>query len=173
MIETTAENRSDIVKELKRKNGSTSRLVIGIDGNKGSGKTNLAHYVASELMVNALHLDHFLVTGLNCYVKALNFGLLMQQVQLEKGRTFIVEGCCLLDVAKMLNLQLDALIYCKEISRDTKIWHYGNNFDEYATSNYGIGLSDLDRELLEYHRQLHPWEQAKFIYYFFNDLKVQ
>ena len=170
MTEITVENRKLLVKELGRQQG---RYIIGIDGINGSGKTNLAHYIASELIIDAIHLDHFIVKNLDCYLKALNCGLLMQHLNIAGDKPFIIEGCCLLDVMKVLNIQTNTLIYCKEISQDTKIWHYGNNFDEYAMSNSANDLSGFDKELLEYHKRTRPWEKAQVIYNFFNDLKIQ
>jgi hypothetical protein len=172
-LEITVENREILIERIKELKKSLKRIVIGIDGVAGSGKTNLAHYIASELFIDAIHLDHFLVHNLGCYLKALNYGLLMQQLRFREGRSFIIEGCCLLEVIKVLNIQANILIYCKEISRDTKIWHYGNNFDEYVSSHSEDNLSGLDKDILEYHKRVRPWENAHYNYHFFNDLKAQ
>jgi len=171
-IEVTAENRNVIIKKLRTLRNINNQMVIGVDGICSSGKTNLAHYIASELCIDSIHLDHFLVHKLDCYLKALNSGLLMQQLKIMEGKSFIIEGCCLLDVAKFLNLGIDVLIYCKEVSRDTNIWHYGTNFDEYAPSDIDSNFSGLDKELFEYHKKMQPWMGADFTYILYNDLKM-
>ena len=149
-------------------------VIIGIDGINGTGKTNLAYYLAADLKFGLISLDCFLVHKLDCYLKALNSGLLMQKLLQLKNKSFIIEGCCLLDVARIFDIQPNIFIYCKEISKlghNAELWHYGNNFDEYANNNYKQSITGFEKEIYDYHARMRPWEQAHIIYKLINQEK--
>lgn len=168
MLEINAENRNALIEKLRDE--SSEPLIIGIDGICGSGKTTLSRYIITKLNIETVHLDDLLVEKRDTFVEALNYDYLQKKIAHRK-KALIIEGCCLLDVLIKVNISSDILIYCKEISRDTNIWHYGTNFDEYVRSSQDNHKPGLEKELLEYHKRMRPWERADVIHLLFNDLK--
>jgi len=159
-----------LVVKNERKKGN---LLVGIDGASGSGKTNLSYKIAGEMAFLVLNLDDFLSPQLNVYFKAFNFGILRSRVSniLNKEEGIVIEGCCLLKVLSFLSLEMDVLIYCKEISEGTRIWNYGNYFDSDLPSSRE-GISALEKEVVEYHDKFKPWEKADIFFNLFNQSKI-
>lgn len=141
--------RDSIASELRSK--IKKSIVVGIDGVGGSGKSNLADYLAGELIINSVHLDAFLDFNKGYYVKALRFDFLAPYIALQKAKgSFIIEGCCLLDVAKRLNLKIDYLIYCKAIDSFTGQWKYESYIDEYSSVTVDSFSKEFEKEIFEY-----------------------
>lgn len=83
--------------------------VIGIDGELGAGKTQLSVQLSNEYKIPLVHVDDFLITGRNEYVKAIKINELSEAI--SDQRPIIVEGICLLSVLKLIGISPDIHIF--------------------------------------------------------------
>lgn len=165
-------------------------VVIGIDGIPGAGKTTLAQRLERLLSIPVVHLDHFVNKDRGRYVPELRYGELVPRILSSRGSgmSFIVEGICLLKVARVLGLPLDCLIYVKRLGNggdwiDEDVCEFGGTEYELVRLIRGsrriggwtetaaadpAGL-DLRLSLMEevgiYHREFRPTGRADWFYH--------
>ena len=101
----------------------SKNLVIGVDGYDGSGKTTLTNKLGGVFPVDIISLDDYLYKERDCYVAALDLGRL-QRTLVQRPRSIVMEGVCLLEVMSKLQVKCSFLIYIKRISE------MGEWFDE-------------------------------------------
>ena len=119
MIEIVA-NEREILTELSE---ITNASIIGIDGFKGSGKSTLSYYLGHHLRKNVLNIDDFVINNKGTYVPSIKWNELKNSI--NSLQNVVIEGVCLLKIVDTLNIKLDYIIYCKELSKDTRLWHQG------------------------------------------------
>jgi pantothenate kinase-related protein Tda10 len=93
-------------------------LIIGIDGRDGQGKSSLANWLAWQLGMSAISLDHFLIQDsdpLSWRVADLSHAI---QTCLQLERPVIVEGVFLQDVLEQVQKKVDYLVLVKNTDRD-------------------------------------------------------
>lgn len=94
----------DIQDLLQRDN----RVIIGIDGSLGAGKTVLSKTISEILGIPVIHIDNFIQPNRSGYVGSINFRLLADCLN---ERPVIVEGVCLLSVLTRAGHRPDYMIY--------------------------------------------------------------
>lgn len=174
MIETQEfdmDQREALIHAVSAECRSGRYHVIGIDGYPGTGKSNLAYTIASITRMNVINFDDFVKPKQDSYVSSLHVEIMRARIDVIKSQGLILEGLCMLEVIELMEIKISTLIYCKEISEGTRIWHDGQRYDpEYAelVSHQEIGL---DAEVKKYHEKYRPWEKAKYIFNLFNQRK--
>ena len=94
--------------ELSREITKRRLSIIAIDGHLGVGKTTVANLLSSQLGFECIHLDSYLTYGKSRFVEYLDYS------SLEKAtsrRPILIEGICLLEVLKKLNISAELFIY--------------------------------------------------------------
>jgi hypothetical protein len=165
------EEYSVLYKEIESHNHGYQ--IIGIDGDKGTGKTNLSYHIGSHFIYNVINLDDFICKDQNCFVNAMNFGLLRHRIDVL-SKPLVIEGVCLLEVLRRINMSADYLIYCREISENTNIWHDEDRLslvDHDLLGNQLNDLQGLDVEITKYHYTFKPIEKANICYDIINQKK--
>jgi hypothetical protein len=160
--------RQDLITELKGKRNS----IIGIDGDTGSGKTNLSYFLGANLLKNVINLDDFINSRQDSILNALDYTRLKQRISCLKNP--IIEGICLLDVLERINIKHDIFIYCKEIS-DIENWSSAYRLDIIEQDDYQRQIENhqgLDIEIIRYHYYYRPFEKADYIYEIINQQKA-
>jgi hypothetical protein len=117
--------------------------LIAIDGFPGSGKSTLARDLSAQLAVGVVHLDDYLIRNKGGFVEFLQYPKLKKVLH---RRPLIVEGVCLLEVLKRLDIRVDILIYVEGPKRRTK------------------KISPLLREASGYHKRFEPFRIANIVY---------
>jgi hypothetical protein len=87
--------------------------VVAIDGCDGSGKSTLARYLATQLERPLFELDTYLDKNLGLYVSAIKFDDLKRDI--GKFSDMIIEGVCLMEVLRRLDITPDLTIYVKRM----------------------------------------------------------
>ena len=113
----------DIIKEVKRKN---ARLII-VDGVNGSGKSTLAGEIAKKLGLLHINLDDYIEKNRGYFAKYIKYDLLKNEID-NTISPFIIEGVCVLNILKNLNIKHDFLIYIKRMS-DYRFWQDEHLYD--------------------------------------------
>ncbi|MCX5692122.1 MAG: hypothetical protein NTX47_00310 [Candidatus Omnitrophica bacterium] len=86
------DNRSSFAKSLQETYLLKNRLLIGIDGDKGSGKTNLSYFLGAELMINVINLDDFTESNRGCFIDAMDLSRLEIRIKnLNRIGSIIIE----------------------------------------------------------------------------------
>ena len=163
------QNRQELIDGLQSK----KRSIIAIDGDAGTGKTNLSCYIGCKLIKNVINLDDFLIPKQDCFVGALLIDRLKQRINILKNP--IIEGVCVLEVLEKLGIIDYVLIYCKEISENIGNWSsaYRLDIDDEADCQKQIQQHHgLDIEIIRYHYKYRPFEKANYIYQIVNQLKA-
>lgn len=96
------------------------RILIGVDGMDGSGKTSLAFGLAERMPAKVVSLDDFLNRNRGSYVKHLRRRQSRQTILAHHG-IVIVEGVCLRLALRLLRLRAFRHIYVKALSQD-RLW---------------------------------------------------
>ncbi len=120
--------------------------LFAIDGYHGAGKTTLAHELASQLRIPLINLDDFLLPQKGSFLESLRDSELSTALH---ARPVLVEGVCLLAVAKYLGIKPDVHVYvqgCQPAPRSPR------------------GIGPLAEEVLAYHREFKPAETADILY---------
>ena len=92
------------------------RVVIGVDGMDGSGKTPLAIGLAERIPAKVVSLDHFLNRNRGTYVRHLRLEQLRKVIFSHQG-VIIVEGVCLRSVLRRLRCRAFGHVYVKALTQ--------------------------------------------------------
>lgn len=154
-----------------------SANIIGIDGADGSGKTTLSKEIGQHLGLPILNLDDYLIRSQGSYVDHLKYNELLEFIEINKN-TLIIEGLCLIDVLKRIDLQLDCFIYVK-LMNNIGEWLDEEECDIKGSVNEMIqelgrrvkmvepecqGISIFREEIISYHKRSRPFEKADIIF---------
>lgn len=96
-------------------------IIIGIDGQDGTGKTHIAAWLAWQLGVKALHLDLYYTydaDGHRTGWRAHDLSQTIEQRVDVQERPIIVEGILLLEALKTIQRKADFLVYVRR--RETR-----------------------------------------------------
>jgi len=169
IVEIDSSDSGNLFSEIEKRMPQNQKIIIGIDGAPGSGKTNLSYRIGARLQGNVINLDDYLSQNTGRYFRALNFGLLRQKINVRPD-ILVIEGCCLRQAMDFLEVKIDVSIYCKEISQGTRLWYFGTYFDQDLPAAK-VGISPIESEVIEYHDQYQPWKEADIIYNLINQQK--
>ena len=92
------------------------RVLIGVDGVDGSGKTPLAFGLAERVPAKVVSFDRFLNRNRGSYVQHLRWQQLRKTIFSHQGAV-ILEGVCLRSVLRRLHLRAFRHIYVKAVSQ--------------------------------------------------------
>lgn len=110
----TASTIEELTASLRGECTPWRRLLIGIDGRDGEGKSTTARWLAYTLGMPALETDTYLLAGADDYT--LRYDELGRSIasRLSRDRPVIVEGVFLLNTLERVGLAADILIYVKK-----------------------------------------------------------
>lgn len=136
-------------------------LLVAIEGFMNSGKSTLAAALAPELGTTVIHTDEFVVPGDESlpYTERLNYERL--EASLRNEFAMIVEGICLRQVLKRINMVPSTYVYIKRISSNG-LWHDQFHLYEYE-GNIRSVTDEPAKSDLDYHAMVRPHEIANFI----------
>lgn len=101
---------------------------VGVEGFSGSGKSKLSQDLGGDLKAGVIHTDNFVTVGDESlsYPDRLDYKRIATDIE-DAGSTkslILVEGICLRDVLRRLNLSVDFFVYVKRIAGNG-LWHDG------------------------------------------------
>ncbi|NUU38177.1 hypothetical protein [Pseudomonas sp. C2B4] len=148
---------------------------IGIDGIDGAGKSTLAQEISGSLGLPCISLDSFLLKKMGGYVEYIDYSKL--KATLEKLEGYIVEGVCLRQVLRRIQLAPAVNIYIKRVQHE--FWSDEAQLDisepvdavlsrarEIASMFSSSPVSDLGlvEEVIRYHAEFRPHDHADVTY---------
>lgn len=178
-----------IVEEVKRKNAQC----IVIDGADGSGKSTLADVITEKLRLIHINLDDYLEKKRGSFLEYIKYDLLKKVIE-DANSPIIIEGVCVLAIAKTLQVKYDLHIYVKRMSHhgfwnDSELYDVDDNVDVdvdafIAKQNAELrklcevmpqiegkefdpedaNIPKLIEELIRYHYEFKPHKIADIIY---------
>jgi hypothetical protein len=158
------------------------RVCIGVDGLDGIGKSTLARAMAKRLGGSVISLDDYLNKKQNRYVQHIRCNEVDAAIATSPS-PILIEGVCLLAVARRCDFDLDMLVYVRRLSRNTGIWHdqewcmaerpaaelkkeeqelrniFAEEADDLAEKDLG-----LRGELIDYHAEWKPVHRADLVF---------
>lgn len=152
---------------------STTR--IGIDGIDGAGKSTLAREISKALGLPCISLDSFVEKDMKGYVEHIDY--LKLKATLEKFEGYVVEGVCLRQVLRRIQLAPAVNIYIKRVQHG--VWSDEANLDisepvdvvlareRELASLFSISLVSnlgLAEEVIRYHAEFRPHNHADVTY---------
>jgi hypothetical protein len=147
-MEHQAEYRSlssieELIREIKIREPRQERMLIGIDGMDGVGKTTLAKQLKGALGATLVSLDEYLDRKKGAFARHIRCDD-VNAILAARRQWAIVEGVCLREVAARCDFACDVHLYVRRISQSTGIWHD----DDIALTLQSVeGLKKRDREL--------------------------
>ena len=164
-----------LLAELSKYKDDRGKLWIGIDGAPSTGKTKLSYRIAAACDFDkVINIDDHLNLGQGNFIERINLSILRRNIALYNNKSLIIEGCCLREVLHRLSVSCDILIYCREISELTRIWHAQEVLaytQEEGTEDKLRQLDGLDLEVAKYHKVYKPNNCVNYIYNLINQLK--
>jgi hypothetical protein len=163
---------SHIVGALRSRSESVARLLVGIDGKDGSGKSRLADLLSERLRCPVVHLDDLLSGAGGGFVGRVNTTLLQRQLELRSS-LLLAEGVCLLQVLESIGFKPDFLIYVKRTGihgqwQDETDCDYPGTIQELIELRAREGMPPMPRleaEVIAYHLAYRPHLQADHVYF--------
>lgn len=186
-IETITEF-DEVLAHLKT-TAASCRIVVGIDGMEGVGKTTLAKKLEKALRARVVSLDDYVKKKRGAYVPFLKVNEIRGAIHAARSNV-IVDGVCLRAAAARCGFIVDVYVYVRRIGK-SGLW-YDENVAltlepvdllkerdrglrelsdtwavesrsplEPAAADAGPGLAE---ELIDYHAQYKPVERANFVF---------
>jgi hypothetical protein len=158
-----------------------NRVIIGLDGLDGVGKTTLGRELKTRLGAHLMSVDEHLDKNRGVYLGALRLGDLRSAVERATSRVILVEGICLREVAAQCGLAVDKYVYVRRLTRagrwddeklccptesaEALIERELSDRDTFSRALGGEGVTDLGLhgELIDYHCRYRPFEKADFV----------
>lgn len=155
------DDRDYLAQSVLERVRSRDKVVIGIDGATGAGKTCLAKSFREDLGVPLLCMDDYVAKKRGAYVGCLRGKELRCAVDeaLEKTGMVIVEGVCLLEILERIEVTVCVHVYVKRISA-VGLWCDFDICDQELSRD----KPNVENEVACYHRRFLPHEQADFVY---------
>jgi Cdc6-like AAA superfamily ATPase len=144
----TFDSVEQLADELARVISTTPRVLIGIDGKDGTGKTTLARHIANRIGGEVVSLDDYLEKQKGSYIPHLRFEEIRRELSSKQG-PIVLEGVCLLAAVKRIGITTDKLIYVKGVRRDGR-WPDQQECDPKEPVDAVIGR--LEEDLRAYRR---------------------
>lgn len=171
-------DKEKLAQSLKSQKG-----IIGIHGDKRSGKSTLGEFLAEKLTSSLVSTDLFVSeekinSSDGAYPNCIDYQLLLDAVKMkcEDFKVVIIEGICLIQIFEKLDIEPDVLIYSKRI--------YGKDEEEEDMVNIDLNESQYQKviekidEILNciklstciekdnaiYHYQYKPLAKSDYIY---------
>jgi energy-coupling factor transporter ATP-binding protein EcfA2 len=151
---------------------------IVIDGKDGSGKSTLAKQLSAVLELPCISLDSFLEKDKGGYVEYIDYIKLKEA--LEKFEGYIVEGVCLHQVLRRIEVAPAVNIYVRRVKHgvwlDEDTLDVSNSVEAVLVRERGYASlfsSDsvislgLTEEVIRYHAEFRPHESADVTYSIF------
>jgi len=160
-------------------------VCIGLDGLDGVGKSTLAREIANRLGGSLISLDDHLVKKQNGYTLHIRCDELKALISASRS-PILIEGVCLLAVARRCGFDVDLLVYVRRLSHNSGIWHdqelcmAEKSADElkqearelrkaFSTTEKPDSVADdddlgLTGELIDYHAQWKPVQRADLVF---------
>tara|TARA_R110002020_G_scaffold161283_3_gene346237 strand:- start:2729 stop:3121 length:393 start_codon:yes stop_codon:yes gene_type:complete len=116
-------------------------------------------------------VDDFL-TGNRRYIEGIDYNRLASVVRVTP-QPMVIEGCCLLEVAKRLGEVVDLHVYVRRVT-EHGFWHdrdvgegemleYVIRHNRTVARAAQVGFSNLDRDLALYHAEFRPYRSADLV----------
>lgn len=163
------------------------RLIVGVDGVDGIGKTTLARRLSKRLGAALISLDDHLERKKDAYVPFVRC-IEVRQILAAREAILIAEGVCLRAVAARCGFSIDYNVYVRRIG-SSGIWYdedaclplksaddlkkelremrhlFAALSDKSATSGDSpTDFAGLHSELIDYHSEFRPFEKADLVY---------
>jgi hypothetical protein len=148
---------------------------IGIDGTHGVGKSTLARAIATRFDLPLFSLDDYLAKGQGGFLDFIDYHRLNQD--LGAVDRYIIEGVCLIEVLKRVNVTIQCLVYVKRMQHglwaDEQELEIQDPVEDFLEKEKQLtemiscdGNSDLalDEEVIRYHEATHPQNCAHIIF---------
>ncbi|UIN54160.1 hypothetical protein [Pseudomonas kribbensis] len=151
-------------------------VCIGVDGKDGSGKSTLARQLSVALELPCVSLDSFLKKDRGGYVKYIDYRKL--EADLEEFKGYIVEGVCLHQVLRRVEVSPELNIYVRRVKHG--VWLDEDTLDvsleevesvlvreKVLASLFSSGpvvSLGLSEEIIRYHAEFRPHVNADVIY---------
>jgi hypothetical protein len=88
----------------------TRHGIIGVDGNLGAGKTQVANRLAAAPAIPCVHLEDSMARGLESFLRNVDYEALRREIgQYKSG--LVIEGICLLAALSRVGCMLDYLVF--------------------------------------------------------------
>jgi hypothetical protein len=158
----------DLFETVSSKISGVEHAVVGIDGAMSIGKSPMARQLGQAIGAEVVELDVFHSHDGAPYVEKIDTDRLRRTLTraLESGPPVVIEGVCLLDVLRRINIDPTVLVFIKPGQRSIA----GDFIDPDLTEddmlrNIGTGkLAALDREIGLYQRRARPHERADVLF---------
>jgi hypothetical protein len=183
---------SELISALKKRLSSQKKLVIGIDGIDGCGKTTLAKELNEALVIPFFSTDDYLNKQKGSYIEHIRYKQLLKAIERVNG-SIIIEGVCLLCIAEQIKINISDLVYIKIMS-PWKFWVdeevcdpedpvdqlierlikeanlippdiFGLKESNEKTKESLTGLKPFVEQVIRYHSEYRPSRKAKYIYF--------
>lgn len=165
MISSCFNDRLFVLDYLKNKS-KKKQLLITVDGNMGTGKTNLSYAIGEKLIVKVIDLDDFIEFENGKFLNSINYCRLKSRLDQYSKRHLVVCGVLVEKVLSRLGQNSNLKIYCRRLNENTDQWELEGVFD--SQDEYNKKLKELntplEKEVLEYHSNYRPWEKANIFY---------
>jgi len=185
---TEVDDFDQLVAHLRTRLEEADRLVVGVDGACGAGKTTLADGLGKALGAEVIHVDDHLDKGKAAYRQAVRYRHLGRDIEKlsRQVQVLIVEGMCLLEVLEEAGIRADVYVYVQRLRRDgswadelvcdatldhdwmvklvddsVAMWRKQGGHE--ASAEEPIGAI-LDRETIDYHFCHRPKDKATYVY---------
>lgn len=179
------------IKEIIDSLNSRKVSVIGIDGQKDSGKSTLASELASELGYIHINLDddEYREKNRGQFVPFVKYDKVREKIENAKN-TIILDGVCLLAVCERLSITPGLFIYVKRMTNfgtwrdegkcdvtgdieefiarekedDRKFMEEVARIEDRVFDTNKWVFSDLVEEIMRYHHKFKPHKKADIMY---------
>lgn len=148
LLKEITEEHYKLIEDLRSHIRLGKKLLIGIDGDSGAGKSSLAKFLSWQFSIYPINLDFFLQKQEgqegNYYYSGLNFAEINKQI--DQGHyvdgPVIIEGIFLLETLKRLGIKHDILIYVVGLKKSGMkgLEEYENEYDPLKKADYTFKL---------------------------------
>lgn len=163
------ENILQIVEVLKGQDLRNKKIIIGIDGFAGAGKTTLAKDLRDSLGINSINVididdGEYYPRGKGGIIEYIDFTKLKKDITNSQISVCFV-SVCLLQIFEKIKIIPDIHIYIKKmaarIGSAPDLWRDENDCTFEADNQWA---KTLKKEDVQYHQRYKPHEKADYCY---------